>query len=997
MKLSAIVQEARYVQKTEGVSEAARQFDDLARAQQGAAQSAELVARQHVVEEQAITRLGSKLEGFTRKHDPITKALREVERGESLVAAARSRGLEVTQAHIGALDMARERYAHLTRGLNDNAKSVGLARHEWINLSRQFQDVGVSLAGGQSPMTVLLQQGSQVADVFSSSGAGAGAALRTFGGTVLRFALNPVTLFAAGVGAAVFAQMRWKDQTDALTISLNGLGRQSGLTVTQLNRLAETNAGTAGISQSAARGLAGQFAGAGVPGESIGGAIGVTGAFSRGLGLDLEKAGEQLAAALADPARGADELARRYGIVSFAEREHIKELAAVGDRSAASAKLLEILSARIADMEDPTSRLAKLWETIKGGFSKGLDDFGKIIDKTIEGKDAIANRERERARRALDGALRAQADRDAERKQELSRLAEDSAFAIREIQARTFAEREAVASERARTQTLRETHDAVKASIAAESERAKLFAESARKAEDMLRSASDQNELARLSPYERAMREIDFKYRDAREQLLPNAATPMAAEFSTAGNAAEKLGFVLNRVAENVAGKFGGLIPLSQWRGGGAGLPLLARGGLHESIMRAEGTNRFGDPYNTSLGYMRSPKPLTQMTMAESLAWGDKVRVAQGLNSSAKGAFQITNTTQRDAMGALGFSPKDMFSVENQNRMADWIFSTQGLNAWEGFKKGGPAANDNFGIGRIGGDLAGAEAQERAQRQFELLQKPLKEANAEIERQRALLNAQAAAFGRSTEEVARAAKQQELLNQFQQAGVPLSEQLRVSIAETADNYGRLARETEEAAERQRRLVYAMDEVRSIARETLGSLISDLAHGKKASEALGDALGRIGDRLLSSGVDTLVDSLFGRSGKAGGGLFGNLLSGLFSAFEDGGFVGAPSGRAIHAPISAFVGAPHFNSGGVVGGARPIFAHDGELIMNLAMQRNAANNYRAALGSGNDNRRNLSPGVINFNLPPGTDVQSFMKSEGQISAMLARAAAGGNRYT
>jgi len=49
------------------------------------------------------------------------------------------------------------------------AKSTGLARYELINLSRQAQDVGVSLASGQSPFTVLVQQGSQIADVFASS------------------------------------------------------------------------------------------------------------------------------------------------------------------------------------------------------------------------------------------------------------------------------------------------------------------------------------------------------------------------------------------------------------------------------------------------------------------------------------------------------------------------------------------------------------------------------------------------------------------------------------------------------------------------------------------------------------------------------------------------------------------------------------------------------------------------------------------------------------
>lgn len=109
-----------------------------------------------------------------------------------------------------------------------------------------------------------------------------------------------------------------------------------------------------------------------------------------------------------------------------------------------------------------------------------------------------------------------------------------------------------------------------------------------------------------------------------------------------------------------------------------------------DAIIKAEGTGKHGDPYNASLGYLKSPKPLTEMTMAEALAWGDHIRkgtdIGRRFNSSAKGAFQIVNTTQRLAMDGLHLGPDDKFSVENQRRMAAWIARKQGLGAWEGFK-----------------------------------------------------------------------------------------------------------------------------------------------------------------------------------------------------------------------------------------------------------------------------------------------------------------------
>jgi len=145
----------------------------------------------------------------------------------------------------------------------------------------------------------------------------------------------------------------------------------------------------------------------------------------------------------------------------------------------------------------------------------------------------------------------------------------------------------------------------------------------------------------------------------------------------------------LQNLATSAAAGFGlgsliGLVRTPETRGGGGGG--MESNDFYRSIIEAEGTAKHGNPYETSLGYMKSPKPLTQMTMDESLAWGEQVKASQGMNSSAKGAFQIVNTTQREAMAALGMKGSDLFNEENQKKMASWIAHKQGLGAWEGFK-----------------------------------------------------------------------------------------------------------------------------------------------------------------------------------------------------------------------------------------------------------------------------------------------------------------------
>jgi hypothetical protein len=87
------------------------------------------------------------------------------------------------------------------------AQSVGLARHEMINLTRQLNDVGVSLASGMSPLMVLIQQGAQISDVFQSSNASVGAAMRQILFNAKAMSIGVVAAFA-GIGAAALVNVR---------------------------------------------------------------------------------------------------------------------------------------------------------------------------------------------------------------------------------------------------------------------------------------------------------------------------------------------------------------------------------------------------------------------------------------------------------------------------------------------------------------------------------------------------------------------------------------------------------------------------------------------------------------------------------------------------------------------------------------------------------------------------------------------------------------------
>lgn len=181
----------------------------------------------------------------------------------------------------------------------------------------------------------------------------------------------------------------------------------------------------------------------------------------------------------------------------------------------------------------------------------------------------------------------------------------------------------------------------------------------------------------------------------------------MVWEFAKgAWNLAKNLGFVTAAQAHEADGTGGGLGAYGR-SSRGAGLGIGVRGGKYDSnyrdaasggrrsnefysaIQRAEGTAG-KDPYNVWLGNTPSPKPLTEMTLNEALAQGEwlrkNTRIGRRTNSSAKGAFQIVNKTQKWAMRELGLSGNEKMTPEIQRAMADFIYDRQGYGAWEGLK-----------------------------------------------------------------------------------------------------------------------------------------------------------------------------------------------------------------------------------------------------------------------------------------------------------------------
>lgn len=222
---------------SEGLAKLESDLRKIAATTDGVSVSFEKASRSQLSAQNAYNRLSSSI-------DPAEKAQQQLTKGTSTLDKALQQGIINQDDYQKRLGQLKERY-NAAGTANDNfVKGTKSARYELINLSRQVQDVGVSLASGQSPFTVLVQQGSQIFDVFASSSLGAKGLLQSI--TAL---ITPTVVLGAGfavlVAGGIAAVSMWKNYVTVL----DDVSKASGIAFQDLSKL-QGAAGVKGISES---------------------------------------------------------------------------------------------------------------------------------------------------------------------------------------------------------------------------------------------------------------------------------------------------------------------------------------------------------------------------------------------------------------------------------------------------------------------------------------------------------------------------------------------------------------------------------------------------------------------------------------------------------------------------------------------------------------------------------------------------------------------------
>lgn len=313
---------------------------------------------------------GEALDRLIGQIDPTVAAYSRLDKMEQQLQAHRKAGRLPTEDYDTYIKKLNETRAALSTTDQLMAKNGQTAKQYAASLRgvpAQFTDIATSLYAGQAPLTVLLQQGGQLKDMFG----GIGPAAAALGGYVVGL-INPFTILAATLGTITALFIDVEKEASAFNKALFSGSASSGQTASSLSSLAEdaaTLTGRLGEAKQAVIALAGS--------------TGLSETQFRNLALAATAIGEFTGKGAADVAKSlgdlgdnatvaAQKISAQYGLITNEQYEVIKALDAQGKKQEA----LDVLSATLAT--NAQERL-KTYRNSLSDLEKDWDDIGTAI------------------------------------------------------------------------------------------------------------------------------------------------------------------------------------------------------------------------------------------------------------------------------------------------------------------------------------------------------------------------------------------------------------------------------------------------------------------------------------------------------------------------------------------------------------------------------------------------------------------------------------------
>lgn len=327
--------------------------------------------------------------------DPVNAALNKLDKQQQELSKFKAKNMidsETFDAYSKQIEATRNRLTGFSDQLNKTGMSAKQTAAAMRMVPAQLTDIVVSLQAGQDPITVLLQQGGQLKDMFG----GVGQASKAVGSYIMGL-VNPFTLAAAAVGVLGLAYYKGSQEQDDFYKSLTLTGNQVDKNSSQLADIAARVSVAANSTTGAAASTLNQLVSSGkVAGDSLERVTTAIVKTSDATGIATDKLVGDFNDIAADPVAAITKLNEQYHFLTLATYNQIKALQDEGKTQEAARVATDAyantMQQRSTDIQENLGLLEKSWKSLSGAAKDAWDTMLNIgREQTVVDKLATLN------------------------------------------------------------------------------------------------------------------------------------------------------------------------------------------------------------------------------------------------------------------------------------------------------------------------------------------------------------------------------------------------------------------------------------------------------------------------------------------------------------------------------------------------------------------------------------------------------------------------------
>jgi lambda family phage tail tape measure protein len=345
---------------------------------------------------------GDQLDRLIGQIDPTVAAYSRLDKMEQQLDAHRKAGRLPTEdykTYKAQLDATRASLSQNDGALVKAGMSAKATAAALRGVPAQFTDIATSIAAGQNPLTVFLQQGGQLKDMFG----GIGPAAKALGGYVAGL-INPFTVAAAAAAVLALAYKQGSDEATAFTSALVLSGNAAGTSSGQLSSLAQSVSQSVGTVGAAAAVLTQLAASGSIPASSFDMIAIAALKMQEATGVAAEETVKNFEKLAKDPVKASKELNDSLNYLTTSTYAQIEALQRQGDTQGAATlaeqSYAEALTRRAEKIKEDLGYVESAWLSVKN-VAKGAWDA--ILDV---GREATFDEKMSNLQEALQNAAR---------------------------------------------------------------------------------------------------------------------------------------------------------------------------------------------------------------------------------------------------------------------------------------------------------------------------------------------------------------------------------------------------------------------------------------------------------------------------------------------------------------------------------------------------------------------------------------------------------------